>query len=126
MLDEQIILDAVDIILEHILTPVLYMYEDEAVEFICFPDGNIPEEDINETECELASRLNLTAEIVDIRSFDEADRVEITKSARLLYSENEFVKLMFETAMAADKERLMCDKREIISRNADTGTFYAN
>ena len=126
MLDEQIVLDAVDIILDNILTPVLYMYEDEAIEFICFPDGNISEEDINQTELELARRLSLNAEIVDIRSFDESDRVEITRNARLLYSENEFVKLMFESAMAADKARLMCDKREMISRNAETGTFYVN
>ena len=33
--------------------------------------------------------LGITAEVVDIRNFEQADRVEITKTGHLLYAENE-------------------------------------
>lgn len=126
MIDETTLTDAVNIILDRILTPVLYMYEDEALEFICFPDINTAEEDFRDTEEALFLNLGIKAEIIDIRSFDESDRVEITNTAELLYSENDIVKLLFETAMTADKERMMGFKRETIKRRNETGTYYIN
>ncbi len=126
MIDETTLNDAVNIILDRILTPVLYMYEDEALEFICFADINTPEEDFRDTEESLFINLGVKAEIIDIRSFDESDRVEITNTAELLYSENDIVKLLFETAMTADKERMMNFKRDTLKRRNETGTYYIN
>ncbi len=126
MIDNDILTDAVDIILDRILTPVLYMYEDEVIEFICFPDSNITDEDFAETESALLQNLGITAEIIDIRNFDESDRVEITNTATLLYAEDDLVKIIFETAMNADKERLMLSKHETLLRKNETGTYYIN
>ena len=126
MIDEITLNDAVNIILDRILTPVLYMYEDEALEFICFADVNTPEEDFRDTEEALFLNLGIKAEIIDIRSFDESDRVEITNTAELLYSENDVVKLLFETAMTADKGRMINFKRDTLKRRNETGTYYIN
>lgn len=126
MIDNETLSEAVNIILDRILTPVLYMYADEAIEFICFPDANTTDEEFAETEYALLKNLGINAEIIDIRSFDEADRVEITNTATLLYAENDLVKMVFETAMNADKERLMLSKHETLSRKNETGTYYIN
>ena len=126
MIDKITLNEAVNIILDRILTPVLYMYEDEALEFICFADVNTPEEDFHDAEKVLFQALGINAEIIDIRSFDETDRVEITENAELLYSENDMVKLLFEAAMSADKERSMNFKRDVLKRRGETGTYYIN
>ena len=126
MIDENTLTEAVNIILDRILTPVLYMYEDEALGFICFTDSNIADDDLRDAEAVLSETLGINAEIIDIRNFDEADRVEITNTAELLYAENDMVKLLFETAMAADKERMMKAKRDTVTRKKETGTFYMN
>ncbi len=126
MIDENLLSDAISIILDRILTPVLYMYEDEVLEFICFPDSNISDKEIADTEAALFTNLGIFAEIVDIRTFDENDRVEITETAQLLYTENDFVKMMFETAMQVDRERVNLSKRTSIQRMEETGTYYIN
>ncbi|MDD6564894.1 MAG: hypothetical protein PUF08_07420 [Clostridiales bacterium] len=124
MIDEKTLNEAINIILDRILTPVLYMYEDEALEFICFADSNISDEDFYEAERALYVNLGINAEVIDIRSFDECDRVEITKTAILLYAEDELVKTLIETSISADKERLMAIKRLTVTRKNETGTYY--
>lgn len=126
MIDDNTLQEAIDIILDRILTPVLYMYADEVLEFICFADNNISDEDFRETEEALLFNLGITAEIIDIRSFDENDRVEITNTATLLYAEDDLVKMLFEAAMSADKERMIGFKRETLTRKNETGTYYIN
>lgn len=125
MIDEKILEDAVDIILERILTPVIYLYCDEALEFICFTDTNTRDDDFMDTQAALFLNLGITAEVLDIRTFDEADRVEITKNGQLLYAENEAVQSMFEMAMLADQARILADKKTSITRKTETGTYFA-
>lgn len=126
MIDNEILISAVEIILDKILTPVLYMYSDEVVEFICFSDSKTAEEDFRRAEDALYKNLGISAEIIDIRAFDETERVEITRHASLLYAESELVRLLFESAMAADKERMMNFKHETISRKDETGSYYTS
>ena len=126
MIDDNTLHEAIDIILDRILTPVLYMYADEVLEFICFTDNNISEEAFRKTEEALLFNLGITAEIIDIRSFDENDRVEITNTATLLYAEDDIVKMLFEAAMSADRERMLGFKRETLARKNETGTYYIN
>lgn len=125
MLDEKTILEAVEIITDRLLTPVLYMYEDEAVEFICFCDGKTEMEDIRETEKSVYINLGIKVEIVDIREFEETDRVEIIKNAMLVYAVNDIVRMAFESAMVSDLEKQSLKKQELIKRNDETGTYYA-
>ncbi len=124
MINDEIIAEAVGIILDKILTPVIYMYADEAIEFICFADGKTEDQAFLDAESALMIDLGINAEIIDIRSFDEADRVEVTQTAELVYAESELIKTLFESAMAADKERLIMRKNEVIDRKSDTGTYY--
>lgn len=126
MIDEKILIEAVDIILERILTPVIYLYSDEAMEFICFTDTNTSEEDFYDTQAALFLNLGITAEVVDIRNFEHADRVEITKTGQLLYAENEAIQTMFEMAMIADEARVNANKKESLMRKEETGTFFAS
>lgn len=125
MIDEKILTEAVDIILERILTPVIYLYSDEAMEFICFTDTNTSEEDFYDTQAALFLNLGITAEVIDIRNFEQADRVEITKTGHLLYAENEDIQTMFEMAMIADEARVNANKKESLMRKEETGTFFA-
>ena len=126
MIDNDTLQEVVNIILDRILTPVLYMYADEVLEFICFADNNISDEEFRATEEALLFNLGITAEIIDIRSFDENDRVEITNTATLLYAEDDIFKMLFEAAMSADKERMLGFKRETLTRKNETGTYYIN
>lgn len=125
-IDSETLIQAITIILDRILTPVLYLYSDEALEFICFSDIKTGEEDFRDTEAVLYRTLGINAEIIDIREFDEHDRVEITNSAQLLYAENDIVKMLFESAMVADKKRIMNIKSDTIARKAETGTYYTS
>lgn len=124
MINDETVDKAVEIILDRILSPVIYMYADEAIEFICFADGNTQEQDFLDAEAALMINLGISAEIIDIRSFDEADRVEITQTAELVYAQSDLMKTLFESAMAADKERVITEKTKIIDRKADTGSYY--
>ena len=125
-MDENMLIKAIDIITERILTPVLYMYEDEAVEFICFCDTNISIEELRETERAVYTELGGNVEILDIREFDESDRWDIIVSSRLVYAANELIKMAFEQAMLADLEKRTNIRNEILKRYDETGTYYAN
>ena len=116
---------AVDIITERILTPVLYMsIDNEAIEFICFCDSKTCEEDFRNTELEIYNAVGLCCEIVDIRAFDENDRVEIVSNHQPVYSANDFVRLIFENAMYNDLHHAEEEKRTMIERKKETGSAY--
>ncbi len=126
MIEKEKIAGAIAIIIEKILTPVLYMYIDETVEFICFCDSGTADEDFRRTERAVFDEFGLSCEIVDIRQFDENDRLEITATAEMVYSANEFTTMLFEHAMYADAERIMHEKQDVLKRKAETGTYYTN
>lgn len=126
MISEETINKAVDIILDKILTPVLYMYADDIVEFVCFTDSGLDEEVFRKTEEILYEVLGLKCEILDIRVFSEFERVEIINSATFLFAEDELVKSLFEAAMIADNERAQSVKELAIERKAETGSYYYN
>lgn len=126
MTDEKKLREAVNIIIERILTPVLYVYCDEILEFICFSDSKTDLEDFADAEAAIYVNLGLKSEILDIREFPEDERVEIINNAELAYAEDEFVKMLFETAMMADNDRTQKLKKDMISRKLETGTYYIN
>ena len=126
MLEERTIQKMVEIITEKILTPVIYMYEDEVVEFVCFCDGNTPIQDFRDVEHEVFARFGVNIELVDIREFEERDRWEIITNADLVYMVDEIIKAAFESAMLADLEKLHSANNEIIERYNVTGSYYAH
>lgn len=124
MINNELLEKAVDIVLERILTPIIYFYADEALEFICFTDTNTDEEDFLDAQAALYLNLGISAEILDIREFDIADRVEITKSGQLLYAETDEMQRLFELAMIADETRMDAEKKQSIKRKKETGSYF--
>ncbi len=126
MTDEEKLVSAVDIILEHILTPIVYVYAEEVYEFIVFSDTNTSEDVFRLTEEMIYFNLGINVEILDLRDFDENDRAAIASYAHVAYAENEFMQALFQTAINADSERVSELKRLAIKRKNDTGTYYIN
>lgn len=115
---------AVDIVTERILTPVLYMFIDEVIEFVCFCDSKTSDEDFRATELEIYNSLGLCCEIVDIRAFDANDRVEIVSNHRPVYTADDFVKIIFENAMYNDLHMMEEEKRIMLERLNETGSAF--
>lgn len=126
MIEEEKLIGAIETILDNILTPVIYMYMDEVVEFVCFCDGNIDDEVLRKTEEIIYTNYDICAEVLDIREFDEADRCDIVTNAELVYAVDDIVKMLFETATFADVQMIMEEKRAALERKAETGTYYLN
>lgn len=124
MLEDDRVEDMVKLITERILTPVLYMYCDEIVEFVCFCDTNMPIEVLHDTEREIFEKFGIEAELVDIREFEDADRWEIVSNAEPVYRANELVGALFEGAMYADMEKSESIRGEVVERMNETGTYY--
>ena len=123
-IEGELLNEIVGVITERILTPVLYMYCDELVEFVCFCDMNMPIDELRETEREVYDRFGVGAEIVDIREFDESDRMDIVMNAEIVYTANDIIRTLFEGAMFADMEASNKRRGEVIDRINKTGTYY--
>ena len=124
---EEMLDKAIDIILENILTPVLYMYDDEVTEFIVFSDSRVMDGEVfRRTEAEISFNLGMNVEIIDMREFDQSDRMEIMLNAELLYSESDVMLASFEKALFEDMELQTFEKIIAIERKNETGTYYLN
>lgn len=126
MIDENKLVGAIETIIDNVLTPVIYMYMDEVIEFVCFLDGNVDDEVLRKTEETIYLNYGIRAEVLDIREFDENDRCDIVTNAELVYAVDDIVKMLFETAMFADIEAITEEKRAAIRRKTETGTYYVN
>jgi hypothetical protein len=122
--DEKILEQAVEIITKRILTPVLYMFADGILEFICFCDSKTSEEDFRSTEFEIFTKLGLECEIIDIRSFDEADRAAIVSKSKPVYTAHEMMEKLFINAMNHDLAAMAREKQAALKRKIETGSFY--
>lgn len=114
-----------DIILNKILTPVIYMTEfEEVYEFVCFCDRTILMNEIYKTEKKLSAVLGKTAVIIDIRELPEAERVEIVKESQIIYYEDEIIKQLFEISMFEDFKIFMDKRNSTLDRIKNDGTPY--
>lgn len=116
---------AIHLLREKILTPILYMMEySDRINFICFCDKNIKMEELYNTSSELTNILGIPAEIMDIREFSEADRLDILKNAKLVYSEDPIIEQIFIASMAEDYRNSVMEKLSMIDRYKQTGSYY--
>ena len=120
----ELIAAAADIILENILTPILYYYVDEVYEFILFSDANTPEECFRRTEEAISMNLGISAEIIDLREFELSDRLDIVHDAYLAYCEDDTTERMFQAAVMADMCNHELTKQMSIERKLTTGSYY--
>ena len=116
---------AVKLLCEKVLTPILYMIEyDDKINFICFCDKNIKLNELYSVSTELMEILKRPVEIIDIREFSEADRIEILKTAQLVYSEDPVIEQIFVASMAEDLREVLTEKFSMIDRKEKTGTYF--
>ncbi len=116
--------EALNIILENILTLVVYTYVDEVAEFIVYSYADIDQEFFRKTEESIFFNLGIKCEIVDFREFDENDKLEIISTAQLMYAESEIIQMVFEAAAFEGIEQLVENKLNAIKRKNETGTYY--
>lgn len=125
MIDSKMTTLAVKIILEYVLTPVIYMLNnEEEVNFICFCDRDIEEEVLVKTETQLHLLFNCKVEILDIRSFDVSDRLEIIKQAEMIHSENTLIQQIFELSMIQDFKKEHQKKQDMLQRKKECSSMY--
>ena len=124
MITEKILSCMIEIITERVLTPVVYMFEEEIIELIVFCDGNMDVNILRDTENEIYARTGTKTELVDIREFDEFDRWQIVQNAELIYAMDDTVLAAFERAMQRDVEFRAISKAMLFERRKDTGSYY--
>ena len=124
-MDDKMKNEIVSIFNERILSPVLYMAEyDDVVDLICFCDRNIIIGEMYDTAAALYAATGRHFEIVDIREFDEADRIDIINNAELIYSEDKLIERIFEQSMLEDFEIMMREREEAHIRYEDNSSPY--
>ena len=115
----------IDVMKKELLTPVVYkMVENDVITVIGFFDRETALSSFFEVQDKLEVELNKEVHIYDFRDFDEGDRLEILKNTELIYSENEFIKSMFEAAMVEDLRDALHRKNVTVQRDEKTGTIY--
>lgn len=116
---------AAQAIVNRVLTPVIYMLEhDNWVEFVCFCDGKITIGDLYEAEQAVKGIIEKDAEIIDIREFSEYERLDVINEYTLIYSADDFVGKIFAAATAADFQMFINEKRSMLERQNQSGTYY--
>ena len=92
----------VKIISKNILTPVIYMIEnDNLLDFICFCDRNIKMQEIYNVEQQIKEVTSKNVEIIDIREFGESERIEVINQSTLIY----YISAPFKKAPESQKTR---------------------
>lgn len=124
-MDKRIEDKIIKIFKEKILTPILYMVQyDDIVDLVCFCDRSITMQTIYDTANKIGKQIDKHVEIIDIREFDEADRLEIMKNAQLLYSEDPIIERIFEESMLEDFRIMLNQREETMSRYIENSTPY--
>lgn len=115
----------VKIFKERILTPILYMIENEdVVDLICFCDRSMDINTMYDTTIELRNETGLQFEIADIREFCEEDRVDIMSNATILYSEDKIIEMIFEKSMLDDYNNMISKRTEMMVRYEENNSPY--
>ncbi len=115
----------IQIICENVLTPVIYMLEqNDLLDFICFCDKKITVQDLYDTQQKIKNLTGKKAEIIDIREFDESERVDVISNAVLIYSEHPLIEKVFAQSMMEDFKISMEERNNVLKRHRESGTFY--
>lgn len=114
-----------NIVSENILTPIIYLLEDNnVISLICFCDRNITMQEIYRVENMVEKKTGKTAEIIDIREFGEFDRLDIISHAKLIHAVNPMIEQVFMQSMTEDFKIAMEEKKSVIERYNISGTCF--
>ena len=114
----------IQIMRSRLLTPIIYIIDDEILSVVGFFDGGTKINYIYETQSMIEEAIGREINICDIRDFSEADRLDIMKNATVVYSETPFVKSIFEAAMAEDFTIAQSKRKDLLERSKEDGTMY--
>lgn len=110
---------------KELLTPVFYkLIDGDSITLVGFFDRGTPISAVYSVQSKLEVEFKTEVNIYDFRDFEVGDRMEILKRAELVYSENEFVKAIFEAAMFEDMRGAVEKKSQAIQREEKLGTVY--
>lgn len=124
-MDTNKIINAVQMIHEKILAPVIYMLEDEyRVEFVCFCGAKTEKKSLFEIGEALSKIMSVPVEVVDILEYSPEDGIDIITNGRLVFSEDPLIAQMFEMSVVEDAKKAKKDLLDMINRKAETGTYY--
>ena len=125
MIEFNKLLQAVRMIENSIITPVIYLNETEfKAEFICFSSEEVTEDDLFRVGESVSRILEKPAEVVDIMEYNANDRMDIITNAELVYSDDPIVEQMFTMSMAEEHRRLYEQKQNILRRKNESGSYY--
>ena len=125
MIEFNKLLQAVRMIENSIITPVIYLNETEfKAEFICFSSEEVTEEDLFRVGESVSRILEKPAEVVDIMEYNANDRMDIITNAELVYSDDPIVEQMFTMSMAEEHRRLYEQKQNMLRRKNESGSYY--
>jgi len=114
----------IEIIKKKMLTPIMYIIEKEdELTLVGFFDRETKLSAVYDAQSEIENIAGKIVHIFDMRDFDEADRIEITHEAELLFSETALVKAMFEASMNDDFRMALDKKKDLINRSEKQGTI---
>lgn len=114
----------IEIIKSQLLTPIIYLLDDDVLSVVGFFDGSTQINHLYETQTKIEKAIGREINICDIRDFTEADRLDIIKNGNLIYSETPLVKILFETAMVEDFNLAQSRKHDMIERSKKSGSIY--
>lgn len=113
------------IISEGILTPIIYMLEDEdRLSFVCFCDRHITMQEIYDIEQRLEMEAGMKSEIIDIREYGETERVNVLNDYTLIYSEHPLLEKILTQTMIEEFRIAMSERKDVLARQKESGTYY--
>ncbi|MCX7714990.1 MAG: hypothetical protein N2171_04615 [Clostridia bacterium] len=125
MINEENIKKAVCAISEKTFAQLIYMLEyEEGVNLIFVSNNLFDEKTIKNIEIEASGILECEVEVLDMREFDEADRIEIIRRANLIYCKNTLEKKIFEMETVAAYRELVEQRKSFMERKQECATFY--
>ena len=124
--DEKLI-KAAEIILENILTPIIYLSNNKTTEFIVYSGENkIENENFRKTAELIYTNLGITSEIIDIREFTGSEILDILSSSRIIYADDDSLSDFFSKTIITDIIFQETSKLLAIERKNKTGSYYTN
>ena len=124
-MNKEMIAEAVSIITERLLTPVIYYLDyGYKADFVCFFEIDVEEEEIYKTEEAITEKTGVASQVVDIREFEPFDAADIVSDGELVYSENSTMEGMFRAAIMTELQLRSAQKEIFIERKNVTNTLY--
>lgn len=125
MNDTEMTQRAAEMILQSLLTPVIYMAKiNSNICFVCFLNGQTPYKQISDLEQRLTKMFGISTVILDIREFSKRERLAVIQSAELIYCEDDNTESILKIYILSDIHEADEAKKDLIDRLNNCNTIY--